>query len=106
MIDLNFEAIDTQDITRYSASNTTHNFDLLDMSIDYKKELEELLSEENVGNGEFRAYGCNNRLMGITYETTDSYEFCEVFAEELAGLIADAVAVLASRNGGYRALSA
>ena len=104
MIELNLEATDTQDVARYNASTTTHNFEILDMSIEYKKELDELLAEENIGNGDFSAYGYNGRLMGITYETTDSYEFAEVFAEELAELVADAIATLANRNGGYKTL--
>lgn len=105
-MNLTLETTEVDDVqVRYSSSTTTHFYYVNEISGDYKQELEELLSEENTGNGDFRVFCYDNKIMNICYETTDSYEFGDYFAEEMADIVADVLGTLASRNGGIKALS-
>ena len=107
MINLTLEATETQDLqaVRYSSSTATHFYYVSEISSEYKKELEDWLSEENTGNGDFRVFCFDNKITNIAYETTDSYEFSDWFAEEMADIVAEAVTTVAGGSERNKTLS-
>jgi len=95
------------DVVSYMDSTATHNFFLnKDINGLYKDKFNELLDDENIGNGSFRANFINNRIYSVSYDTTDPYEFGEYFAVEVAEAIIIAITTLAMENGGLEVISA
>ena len=106
-MNLTLEATETNDlqVARYSGSTATHFYYVSEISGEYKKELDDWLREENTGNGDFKVFSYDNKIINITYETTDSYEFSDWFAEEMADIVAEAVIAVARGNGGNKTAS-
>lgn len=81
-------------LINYNSSTLIHSFDLTNKiftKIDINNSLEKMLTEAYLGNGDIRVYTHNLNYISICYETTDTYEFSECFAEQLAEQIDDIV---------------
>lgn len=81
-------------LVSYSYSSLTHSFlvrdiDIVDLS--FVENLKQALVESYLGNGDIFVYTHNLKLLSIAYETTDTYEFSDDFAYELAENINDVV---------------
>ena len=84
----------TKKMASYSCSSLTHNFLVRDVAVidlNFVKSLKQALADSYLGNGDFFVYAHNFKLLSIAYETTDTYEFSDDFACELAENINDVV---------------
>lgn len=78
----------------YSCSTLTHSFlvrDVVVADLNFVENLKQALVERYLGNGDIFVYAHNFKLLSIAYETTDTYEFSDDFACELAENINDVV---------------
>ena len=103
MLDVDFE---TKKLISYKDSTAIHNYGIKGISVAYKDELEDLISEELCGNGYVSLSCYGHRIYGAMYETTDSYEFDEDTAYEVGNVISKAIGKLALKHGGYDAIKA
>lgn len=81
-------------LVSYSCSSLTHNFlvrDVIVTDLNFVENLKKALVERYLGNGDIFIYTHNFKLLSIAYETTDTYEFSEDFAYELAENINEVV---------------
>lgn len=103
MLEVEFEA---KNLVSYSDSTAVHNYGIKGISVVYKEELDDLISEEICGNGYVSTSCYGHRIYGAVYETTDSYEFDEDTAYDISNVINKAIAKLALKHGGYDAIKA
>lgn len=103
MIETEFE---TKKLVSYSDSTAIHNYGIKGISIVYKDELDDLISEGLCGNGYVSLSCYGHRIYGAVYETTDSYEFDDDTAYDVGSVINKAIAKLALKHGGYDAIKA
>jgi hypothetical protein len=81
-------------IVSYSYSSLTHSFlirDIVITDLSFVENLKQALVESCLGNGDIFVYTHNLKLLSIAYETTDTYEFSDDFACELAENINEVV---------------
>ena len=81
-------------LVSYSCSTLTHSFLVRDVVVadwNFVENLKQALVERYLGNGDIFVYAHNFKLLSIAYETTDTYEFSDDFACELAENINDVV---------------
>ena len=88
-------------ITSYSCTTLIHAFETMRISYEYKKEIEQLLLEISADiNGSFEINAYDFAIYSITYETTDTWEGREEFAEELGNNINLLLGEFAESKGG------
>lgn len=87
------KAINTnKKLVSYSSSTLTHSFlvrDVVVADLNFVENLKQALVDSYLGNGDIFVYAHNFKLLSIAYETTDTYEFSDDFACELAENIND-----------------
>lgn len=86
-INSNSQAVNVRTKSQYSYSTVVHNFDIKELvinNVDFVTEFSHALSKAYLGNGDVHVYVYNLHGLTVSYETTDSDEFSEAFADEIA----------------------
>ena len=83
---------------------TEHSYGLRAIDSSFEDELIELISNDLVSHGELKFLINNFRIYSAVYKTSKPFEFANNFAEELGVCINKAIAKLAKKHGGYKAI--